>query len=498
MDQAGTDQASARTFISGMERWEAGIQALKDGTGFASDLAPGVREQLVRRLQVHRQNVVTLLGEHFDAHPVASASTDALSDVDLSVRGDQAGANLMAAEAFLDGRYPGWREQYRLALMIDAGRIGTYAEAMEGLAPDARAAIQARVTREAETLTIARRLRNTESADREALLRELPAGTDVRRVRELAELGDDARKAQRDNALHEGDKLLARMRQATDPAERAQLAEQVTYHQMLANAMGDDAYISPGGVRRFVQGGALRDPHEQFQAAADQIEMAAHTVHEAGGVLEAMRRYEMFKYIRRFCDVVEAAGIDDPQLPFFKNWSETVYRLDRVATRDAARESISPEGLAKGWQEKSGTPQRPRPARRRTERRDAAELLPGLPGLREPACGHVALPCGGRRRTSAGAIPGQYPARHCDGGTDRQVGHPPGCGADHPRGFQPAHRADHRLGGRRQPDPAPAGQRRHQRADGPRADPAGRLPDHRLRVGTGPVAGRIASRPTGR
>ena len=60
--------------------------------------------------------------------------------------------------------------------------------------------------------------------------------------------------------------------------------------------------------------------------------MIAHAVHEAGGVLEAARRYELFKYVNRICELFEQAGIQDERLAFFKNWSELVYQVDRDAT----------------------------------------------------------------------------------------------------------------------------------------------------------------------
>jgi hypothetical protein len=60
--------------------------------------------------------------------------------------------------------------------------------------------------------------------------------------------------------------------------------------------------------------------------------MIAHTVHAAGGVLEAARSYELFKYVNRICVLFEQAGVKDERLAFFKNWSELVYRVDREAT----------------------------------------------------------------------------------------------------------------------------------------------------------------------
>ncbi|GAA0931703.1 hypothetical protein GCM10009554_15790 [Kribbella koreensis] len=328
---------AAKGFVAGMERWETGIRDLDAGTGIGAGLEPGVRQQLIRRVQEHRRQLVQQLGEHFDAKPLGGASTEAISDVDLSVSGENAGTNLLAAEAFLDGLYPGWRSKYRMGLMVDATRIGTYTQALEGLPPQARAALESRVTMEVETLNAARRLRNASGPERGLLLKDLPAGIAPERVEILAGLGDEARQAVRDHALVEGDKLLAQLKAATDPAEKARLAEQVTYQQMLANAMSDDAYLSPGGVKGFALNQPLSGPHQHYQAALDQLDMAGHAIREAGGVLEAMRSYELFKYINRFSVIVESAGLTDPSLNFFKNWSDLVYRVDRAATGAEAR-----------------------------------------------------------------------------------------------------------------------------------------------------------------
>ena len=159
-----------------------------------------------------------------------------------------------------------------------------------------------------------------------------PAGVDVARAKQLGALDDGARTQLRNQALLEGDRLMGELKSATDPAVRQQLAEKITFQQMLANAMDDEAYISGGAVRGFALGQTLINPFEQYQALLDQVGMIAHAVKEAGGVLEAARRYELFKYVNRICTLFEQAGVQDERLAFFKNWSELVYKVDRDAT----------------------------------------------------------------------------------------------------------------------------------------------------------------------
>lgn len=98
-----------------------------------------------------------------------------------------------------------------------------------------------------------------------------------------------------------------------------------------------------GGVKSFALMQKLTNSAEHYQALLDQIGMIAHAVHEAGGVLEAARRYELFKYVFRVCQVFEQAGIQDERLAFFKNWSELGYRVDRDATGALDRPDGAPK-----------------------------------------------------------------------------------------------------------------------------------------------------------
>jgi hypothetical protein len=152
-------------------------------------------------------------------------------------------------------------------------------------------------------------------------------------------MDDAARRAAHDHALQDGDAQMARLRGETDPAERANIAARVTEQQMLANMLNDDAYITPGAVGQFANQRPVRNAAERYQAVIDQLDMMAHQMHEHGGALDAMRRYEIFKYMQRFCDLVEGSGLvrsgDEARLTFFRNWAEYVYRVERTATGSA-------------------------------------------------------------------------------------------------------------------------------------------------------------------
>jgi hypothetical protein len=331
------DEGAVRRLVEKMERWEVGIRQLQGGTGLGADLSQDVRDGLVAKLVAHREAIVQQLQQHFEAAPIGSASRTPGSDIDLNVRGDDAGAKLLGAEQYMDSAYPGWRIKYRMGMLIDAGRIGSAEDAIAGLPADAQARVRARVTLETATLIWARRLHLAGGTERAAMEASAPPGVDAARARQLAGLDDGGRLQVRNQALLEGDRLTAQLREATDPAVRQQLAEQVTFQQMLANAMDDEAYLSGGGVKGFALGQPLDNAYEQYQALLDQIGMIDHIVREAGGVLTAARSYELYKYVNRICSVFEQAGIRDERLPFFKNWSEHIYRVDREATAGGVR-----------------------------------------------------------------------------------------------------------------------------------------------------------------
>jgi hypothetical protein len=341
----GGEEAGCREIIRLLGRWEVAIAHLDAGTGPAAGLSAAVRKELKDQLVAHRKKIVTTLGERFGAKPLEGASTEAGSDVDLNTSGDRAGNDLLEARAYLDRTYPGWQQDYRMGLLVDASRIQSLSEALATLDPAARAAAEARISKNTETLLAARQLRHLDGEARAAALDKI-ADPQVRaRVESLATMDDAARRAAYDNALREGDAAMAALKSKTiSPEERAKLVEQVTYQQMLANLMDEEAYVSPGGVKGYAQGKKLTNPHDRYQAALDQVGMIGHQAAAHGGVLAAMRSYEMFKYVQRLCDILEQAGIQDPGLAFFRNWADLVYRVDRAAT-GGPRDAIDPGSL---------------------------------------------------------------------------------------------------------------------------------------------------------
>jgi len=206
------------------------------------------------------------------------------------------------------------------------------------------------VTLEADHLRFARMLRNLPLEARPAFLEGLPEGIDRTRVGSLVELGPEARKAMRDDALLLADDLEQQLWAVTDPSARALLAEELTFQQMLANAMEDAAYIDPGAVAAFVIGESITDPHTAYEAAVAQFDMIVGHVHEAGGIRRALRHYEILKYINRCVKAIEATGVSDIELTWLRNWSELGYKVDRSSIAETRPARPGPEALVKDWE----------------------------------------------------------------------------------------------------------------------------------------------------
>jgi hypothetical protein len=337
--KAGDDAAIRELMPQLGERWEVIIADLTNGTGKVAAMSQAERFALRDAMVKHRQKLIDKLAQDFGARPAAGASTEAGSDVDLNVMGETAGQKLLDARAYLDKEYgEHWQQHYRMALLIDANRVGTVNEFIAALDPTLRAQIEGQITRTGELYALARRARGAPVEERAALLDKV-SGQDRARVQHLVDMDDAARLAAHDQALLDGDSAMQRLRAETNAQEKARLATEVTERQMLANMLNDDAYITPGGVGRFAGGKGKLNAAQLYQAAVDQVDMIGHQVHVNHGVLKAMRSYEIFKYMQRFCDLVADSGLavgeDLARLTFFRNWTEYVYRVEREATASA-------------------------------------------------------------------------------------------------------------------------------------------------------------------
>lgn len=331
--------------ISRAGRWETAIGHLTAGSGPYAGLSEQARTRLIDALQEHRNGVVTGLHERFGVEGTTiveqpGASQNPGSDKDLSIGGLDAGARLIEMRTYLDQRYPGWERTYRMGLMIDPERIGAFGQHLSEMSSSVTEAAQMRLTQTSEVLLLARQAAHAEPAQRRQILESIGDATIRSRVEQMSSMTPQQRRAAHDRALVDGDRLSRALAQAETPEERARLAQLLTESQMRANAMTDDAYVSPGAVVGSALGSDLTSLHQHYQDAIDNIAMLTHAVQESGGVLEAMRSYEAFKYISRIAERLDAAGVTDPALPFFLAWSDLNYRVDRGAMGAQPRERV--------------------------------------------------------------------------------------------------------------------------------------------------------------
>jgi hypothetical protein len=317
--------------------WEVAIATLEKRTGRAALFEEKEAKELIKALSWHRDKIGIQL-EHFGASTNSAASSEAGSDKDFNVKGkgkEPAGESLIAARAWLDKTHPGWARKYRMGLMVEAPRITGMADALEGLAPAVKAKMQKKILQESEMLFVAREARAAKPEDRPKILSALSDATMRTRAESLASL-DNAVPAY-DAALRAGDaskaKLDALPKDASAEA-RAELTMEMMLHQKRANALTDDAYITMGGIRGFGTGQGLKGSEQIYQAFMDQVSMASHQVHASGGLLPALRSYEVFKYLQRLCETLEAAKINDPLIGLLKKECDLVYLIHR--TRNAA------------------------------------------------------------------------------------------------------------------------------------------------------------------
>jgi hypothetical protein len=350
------DDGACRSFLHEFESWEAAIGALRDGVGKADGIPDHQRKLLMAVLQRHRNKVIALLDATFEAKPVGAASKNPESDADLNISGSDAGARLLACRQFLDAQFPGWAKTYRMALMIGSERVSSLENVASSLSLVEREAIRKSVSLEVEALTTARRMRGIENPEeRAALLQGL--NPQQRNLAEgLAAMSSAELSKRHDAALLAGDDAMQKLSMAKTPEEKLKWAKEATHQQMLANAIGSEAYIAPASVQAFVtapDAAAMRsvlkslDPARRYDVLLDQIDMISHQVHASGGVLKAMRNYECYKYIERFIATVEAAGIEDSRITYLKSIADLHYRVDRQASK-AVRTPINLKDLAGG------------------------------------------------------------------------------------------------------------------------------------------------------
>ncbi|MCW3059277.1 MAG: hypothetical protein JWQ02_1098, partial [Capsulimonas sp.] len=337
--------------------WKQLLGMLDQGT-------PEMR-QAAAKLFERRTSILGELETKFNAKPVSGASSEKVSDIDLSTYGENAGADMIAAEKHMAGRYgPGWSEALRMNFYTQASRLTLYEKILPGMSKADQAAVLGRVTGEAEKLNIAKMLAHAEGdpariAEVEAYASKI--GVDVKdpKIQELVpKLAGGENVVERNKLLLEIDELMKKYNAAAPGSpEQIDLAKTITSKQMEANAFTSEAYIGPGAGRMTVPAAGAATGikvigQEAYQAALSNLEMIQHIMHQcAGDVVTASREYEIYKYINRFAEAAENAGAKTQGLDYWKNFSGFASKTERQATSDAVHLGPRPNAtVPKGGQ----------------------------------------------------------------------------------------------------------------------------------------------------
>jgi hypothetical protein len=332
-ENAHTSPAAADALIDHHGgRWEETIWALKNGSGELKDMPVARRREVIDTLVRHRQTFVDKIAERFQVQSEKTASGEAESDIDLNMKGNEAGLKVVQATQYLDALHPGWQKRFRMGLMVDASRAGTIAERIAELPKNFQDELNRHHTVTSEAALVARQARLAATpVERKALIDRIPDPN----MRELADALSTASpaelKAMRTEYLVEADRAFQKIDRNAPDEVKAEQIKQAQSKQMLANSIDDEAYVTGGAIQVVVLDKTPANVHESYQATIDQVSMLQHMASEAGGMRKAMRRYETFKYIQRITEVFEAAGIKDRRLNFLRNQSELLYNVERQA-----------------------------------------------------------------------------------------------------------------------------------------------------------------------
>lgn len=320
--------------------WQQLMSQLGSGT-------PEMKMASVKLLE-RRQMVVEEVDMLYRAKLAGKPSTEATSDVDLSTSGQwDAGAAMIEAEKYVRDKFgPGWSEALRMNFYTMADRLSLYAKEMPNLSPAERALVLKEFSSQTDKFTIAKMMEQagTDPASLkrvEEYAKTLGVNTTDPEIQKMYHMAIDpaARKGERDRLLQRADELMKKydsLPPDATPQQRMELAKEITDNQMRANFYTEEAYLGPG-AGRFVVEGINVVSYEAKMAVTSQLAMVAHEISKYGGdIAEAMRQYEIYKYINRFAEAAQTAGSKNPRLEYFKNLSNTIYKRERGGMSDVA------------------------------------------------------------------------------------------------------------------------------------------------------------------
>ncbi|HMY84211.1 MAG: hypothetical protein KDC31_10505 [Saprospiraceae bacterium] len=302
-------------YLKGKKNWDEAIDELKMVGG----------DELAFRLHKIRAKLqYELIGE--GAAPLSDASNDVKSDVDLNIEGDNAGKILLKLEKELAEKYgltiDEVKKMFKLEFFTDApSRLGRYQQLQGKVSRDRYEEIVSDITFHQETYQYAKMLREAQGEHAFRIETIIHGRPDESIIRKLATLSPSEIKAQREKLLKEIDKLVARSNSGKlKPKDREKIDIQISKKQAELNFYSNDAYISFGAMTKKPQSSLEMKGSMLSQLQMIQSKIATY------GAGEAAKGYEVYKYIKRYLEYLEASGIAlSPKMLHLKRLSNEIY-----------------------------------------------------------------------------------------------------------------------------------------------------------------------------
>jgi hypothetical protein len=278
---------------------------------------PKANETTLKILKIYRNNIVNRLKKTYNADIRPDASDNPESDVDLNTKGPEAGANLIKAEEEMKREFgDNWSKLLRLNFYTEGDRLLRYQSAK--MSPEAVKSFEARLTRETFKYTLAKMLNSAkdtpEATERVNKLIDLVAPNDAGEIKttagDAAKLGPEGMLKMRDQLHADVDNAQKELSQMSpDDPKYAEKAMEVSLKQMKINFYSTEAYIGPGALMK--SGEIGNNAFLKIQKVMSNLEMMEHIMHDSGGnLVKAMKEYEMYKYMYRVSDAINASQMD--------------------------------------------------------------------------------------------------------------------------------------------------------------------------------------------
>ncbi len=205
-----------------------------------------------------------------------------------------------------------WSKLLRLNFYTEGDRLLRYQTAK--MSPEATKNFEGQITQKTLQYTLAKMLQSAketnEATERVNKLIDLVAPNDATAIKGLSEMDAGAMMKKRD-ALHaEVDTLQKQLSQMSpDDPDYAKKTMDVTTKQMEINFYSSEAYIGPGALMK--TGAISNSPALKIQKVMSNLEMMEHIMHDSNGnLVKAMKEYEMYKYMYRISDAINARQMD--------------------------------------------------------------------------------------------------------------------------------------------------------------------------------------------